>query len=171
MRYYCVLIADRGRARFFTMDATESGDASGGPDLVEQADLTNPEKRLPQTDLFAENKPGAGRETQGGPVHGYDDHRDGYEAETDRKFAREVVERTAKMVSERKCSTVVIASPSQMLGLLREYEEILARSNVNIEVLPKNITKLSLKEIHEHLAKENLIPPRRKPSFQAVKNA
>jgi len=166
MPRYCVMTADRGRARFFTMDVRESGEhPSGGPDLVEQEDFTNPEKRLPQTDLFAENKPGAGREMKGGPVHGYDDHREQYERETDRKFARMVMEHTAEMAEARKCSRIIMVSANQMLGLLREHEHLLSRHNVDVKVLSKDLTRHSSREIHERLVKEDLLPPRQKPWY------
>jgi protein required for attachment to host cells len=148
------------------MEVSESGEhPSGGPDLVEQEDFTNPEKRLSQADLFAENKPGAGREMKGGPVHGYDDHRDQYERETDRKFARMVMERTAEIAAGRKCFNVIIISPSQMLGLLREHEHVFSQKDLNLKVVSKDLSRHSPKEIHEHLVKEDLLPPRQKPWY------
>jgi protein required for attachment to host cells len=126
---------------------------------------------MSQSTLFTESKPGSGRTVGNETVHGYDDHRNEHEAETDRKFARLVTERGAEAAVERNCLQLIVASPSRMLGLIREHMDILNRYNIEVHMLAKNLTKLSAKQIHEHLAKESYIPPRRRPSSSGTTRA
>ena len=164
MSEYVVVVADGSRARFFTLEPAEIPEIEGGPNLVEREDLANPERELPDRELWSEPKTGRNRAPNGGPAHGYDDHRAQHEAEYERRFARTVAERTVALANANGTRRVVIAAEKRMLGFLRNELGALARAGIEVREVARDLSKLAARQIHEHLAKEGVLPRRRNPA-------
>lgn len=161
MNQYCVVVANGSKARFFTLEDPEKPEIESGPNLVKQKDLTNPENRKEADGLWTESKSGGNR-GPGGRSHGYDDHRAKHEDDIERRFANSIADE-CKRFSYNNNSNVILVSQKRMLGHLRTA--VGSRlSGIKTQELAKDLCKLSPQEIHQHLAKENIIPERRSPS-------
>lgn len=164
MTDYCVVVANGSRARFFTLQESEVPEIEGGPNLVEQGtDLVNPEKELPDRELWA-NEPGRNRAPNGGPAHGYDDHREQHDEELVRRFARRVAEEAARKAQSCNAAHVVLVAQKRTLGFLRPALDPLLKAGVDVREVGKDLSKLTPSELHEHLARENALPRRRAPA-------
>lgn len=152
-----VLVADRTQARFFTLESTGSG-----PKLKEHEVLVDPELRLPDRELFSDNKTGRNRAPAGGPAHGYDDHRNHHRDEIERRFAEAVAQETRRLATELAVDRLIVAAEDRMLGFLREALERNSSGISDLRWARKDYSHLAAREIHERLAVEGLLPkPRR----------
>ncbi len=163
MAEYCVAVVSEAEAKFFYLKPVEFPELESGPRLEQAGQLSNPEKRLPDREIYTDSKTGRGRAPGKGPAHGYDDHRSKKEEESDRKFGREVLEKAKDLALKAKCRILILVAQPKMLGLLRQDMEILEKDRLKIKECTKDLIKLSPTEIHEHLAKEGLLPPRKRP--------
>ncbi len=76
MSDYLIVVVNRARARFFTLEPVEFPELESGPRLMNRAELENTEIRDVQ-EMYTDSKTGRGAAApQGGSVHGYDDKRD-----------------------------------------------------------------------------------------------
>ena len=157
-----VVVADGARARFFAMDEAVQG--AGGPELVELEDFANPEAESAGKELYSENKSGRNEAPMGAGAHGYDDHRDRHAAELERRFAKLVMGRVAQAANARSAQRVVIVAEQRMLGHLRDALAALPSSSWQVTETAKNLSKLSVHELHAHLAKDGLLPEREVPA-------
>lgn len=169
MPEYCVVVMNGARARFFTLEPSDAPTVEGGPNLKEHTDLVNPDHETQQTALWSDNKSGRNRTSgggtaAGGPAHGYDDHRTRHEDEFKRRFARAIAEEAARLVQSTKAENVVLAAQNRMLGILRPELDPLVKTGVQIHDVAKDLSKMSAHEIHQHLANDKLVPPRRNPA-------
>ena len=160
----CVVVADGARARFFTLREAEHPELESSPNLIEINDLIQPEKEMHNGELWAENRPSRSRGRHGGPAHGFDDHRDDHIEEQDRRFARSIAEEAARLVRLQQGRNLVLVAQKRMLGLLRECMDPLMKAGVEVRELAKDLSKLHPLDLHEHLAREQLIPRRRTPA-------
>ncbi len=158
----CVVVADGSRARFFTLQHAEYPEMQSGPNLIEVNDLIQPEHEMHNGELWSETRGGRNRGANG-TSHGYDDHRTQHSEEYEKRFARSVAEEAAKLARSNRTRNVVLVAQKRMLGLLRDTLGPLTRTGVEIRELAKDLSKLNPLELHEHLAKEQLIPRRRNP--------
>jgi len=157
MNQYCVVVANGTQARFFTLEAPEKPEVESGPNLVKQKDLSNMED---SDGLWTESKSGGNR-GHGGQSHGYDDHRAKHDDDIERRFANSIADE-CKRFSHNNNGNVVLVSQKRMLGHLRQAVES-RLSGVKTQELAKDLCKLSAQEIHQHLAREHIIPERRTP--------
>jgi len=164
MGEYCIAIVSEAEAKFYCLEPVEYPELESGPKLCEMAKISNPEKRVPDREIYTDSKTGRGRAPGKGPAHGYDDHRGKRDEESSRRFSKNVVEKVRDLVLKHDARKVIIAAQPKMLGLLRQDIRLLKREGIHIEEHTKDLTKLSPREIQEHLAKEGLVPPLRKPS-------
>lgn len=163
MNQYCVVVANGSRARFYTLEDADNPDIESSPNLVETMDLVNPEN-IHAGGQWSENKTGRNRTANSGQAHGYDDHRSQHQEEYERRFANSIAEECKRLSTQKKASSVVLVSQKKMLGYLRNA--IASRmSHFKPSELAKDLSKLSPHELHEHLAKEKLIPERKSPSY------
>jgi protein required for attachment to host cells len=158
MTDYCVVVMDGARARLFTLETAEFPEVQSSPKLVEQEDLVNPEKDLADRELFS-SKSGRTRAPRGSLSHGYDDHRAQHGDEFERRFARMVAGHTVRLAQESRVRCVVLAAQPRMLGFLRQEIGQLAKNGFDVREVAKDLSKLSSGQVHEHLAKERLLPP------------
>lgn len=164
MNHYSVIVAGGSRARFFTLEDAQVPEMESGPHLVEQQDLVNTWHHTHDGALWSETKSGRNRAPAGGPSHGYDDHRMQHEDEFERRFARDIAEEATRMVKSNHTQCVVLVAQKRMLGFLRGAVDPLVKSGVTIQELAKDLGKLPARDLHEHLSKENLLPPCRRPT-------
>ncbi len=163
MNQYCVVVANGARARFFTLESSQFPELESGPNLVELTALSNPQHDASGADLWSEPKSGRNRGGIGGAAHGYDDHRTQHEEEYDRRFANDIAQECCRLTQEHGASDVVLVSEKRMLGHLRAAMEPRLNGVRTVE-LAKDLSKLSPTQLQEHLAREDLLPPRRNPA-------
>ncbi len=162
MTDYCVVVTDGARARLFTLEPADLPEIESSPKLVEREALVNPERDLPDRELFSSSKAGRNRAPQGGPAHGYDDHRSQHDDEFERRFARTVAGHTVRMAHDSRVRYVVLAAQPRMLGFLRQEIGQLVKNGFEVRELAKDLSKLPPGQVHEHLATERLLPPCKK---------
>lgn len=160
MSRYCVVVAEGSRARFFTVEKPEIPELESGPDLVEQKTMANPEHKAHGDDLLADPRAGRNR-SGGGPSHGYDDHREDYDDECERRFAREIAQELDSMARANGTRRVVLCAEKRMLGFLRSTVHDNLPKGVDLQEVPKDLAKLSPRKLHERLASDGHIPRRR----------
>lgn len=163
MAQYCVVVTNGSRARFFTLQAAEFPELESGPNLVEHNHLINVERGNGTHELWSETKTGRNRAPNGGPAHGYDDHRTRHADEYERRFANDIADECSRLSRSEQASDVVLVSQKRMLGFLRGAMENRV-NGVNTHEVAKDLSKLSVQALHAHLARENLLPPRRNPA-------
>ncbi len=165
MNHTSVVVVNGSRARFFILEPAELGSAEGGPNLREREDMINPDVEVHERELWTELKSGRNRPGGGGQAHGYDDHRDEHLDEFKRRFAREVAREAAGLVRETGSQRLVLAAQKRMLGFLREALDPLLQTGVKVIEVTKDLSKMPPHELHQYLAREKLVPPRRRPEF------
>jgi protein required for attachment to host cells len=163
MSEYCVVVSGGARARFFTLEPVDFPELESGPKLIDKGELLNPQKETAGRDLYTDLKTGRSRAPRGGPSHGYDDHRTQHEDEFDRQFARKVVKKARNLARESRARRIVLAAPARMLGYLRQDLEVIPKEGIEVDKVAKDMSKFSPREIHDHLAKRQLLPAYRKP--------
>ena len=161
MYQYCVVVADGSRARFFTLKDADIPEIQSGPNLVEMMDLSNPEHSMQGQEMWSDKKSGRNRSSASGQSHGYDDHRQQHEEEIEKRFASSIANECARL-SKESGANLILVSPKRMLGHLRSAMET-KMSGVSAQELAKDLSKLNTLQLHEHLAKERLIPERKGP--------
>ncbi|HHH36776.1 MAG TPA: host attachment protein [Gammaproteobacteria bacterium] len=162
MSEYCVVVCNGTRARFFTLEPVAIPEVESGPNLVEHADLVNPEVDVPGRETWTDLKSGRNTAPGAGPAHGYDDHRDDHEDEFMRRFADKVAQQAVALVQEHKAGNLVLAASSRMLGFLRNALQLPPTPPVTVKEVAKDLSKLSPLEIHQHLSEDGLLPARKR---------
>jgi protein required for attachment to host cells len=160
---YCIVIVSGSYARYFALEPVELPELESGPRLVERGELFNPDKEIAGRYLYTDSKIGRGRAPHGGPSHGYDDHRLQHEDESDRRFARRILEKIRRLSQTKHARYVVLVASARMLGLLRQDMDIILKSGIEVYELAKDMTKFSPEQIHDYLAKEHLVPACKRP--------
>jgi protein required for attachment to host cells len=163
MSDYCVVTTGGAHARFFTLEEVDFPELESGPKLIFRGELLNRDKKTAGRDLFTDSKTGRGRAPRGGPAHGYDDHRLQHEDESDRRFARKVLEKASGLAQANQARHVVLVAPARVLGLFRQDLDLILKHGMEVHELAKDMTKFSPRQIHDHLAKQQLLPAHRKP--------
>jgi len=164
MGEYCIATVSEAQAKFYCLEPVEHPELESGPKLCELAQISNPEKRLPDREIYTDTRTGRGRAPGKGPAHGYDDHRERRDEESSRKFSRTVLEKIRELALSQDTKVVILAAQPRMLGMLRQDVYLLRREGIEVYEHSKDLTKLSPRQVHEHLAKERLIPALKKPS-------
>ena len=157
---YCVVVANGSRARFFSLQNSEIPQVEAGPTLVEHGEVADPQLQQKPHDLWSERS-GRNRSSSGGRSHGYDDHRDQHSAEMERRFVQSVAERGARFARKEKATTVLVVGNNRQLPALSESMNGLLQGKARIQGYSKDLAKLSASALHDHLAKEGLLPRRR----------
>jgi protein required for attachment to host cells len=164
MSICCVVVANEARARLFRLETVESPELESGPRLLEQKDLVNPESRVTAGAMFADSGTTSWRSAQGAPGHGYSDHRAEHRDEYSRRFAGEILKEAILVVKERRAGRVVLVAPARMVGFLRKEMDPSMYSGIEVETVVNDMTKLSPKDIHRHLANKGILPERKPPT-------
>lgn len=157
MNTYLVAVVDGAIARFLTLRPLEMPNYESGPNLVEQDRLSSAEREQHGEDLWATTKPGRNRGTAG-QAHSYDDHRDRHMVEFSRRFAQSIAHHIDELLRTHDANTLVLVAEPQILGLLREAIAPVLPKHIALHDLAKDLCALKPREIHDYLAKRNLLP-------------
>jgi protein required for attachment to host cells len=155
----CIAVVDATRARLYTYE--QDGD-DPAHELREVADLSNPGRRLRPSELFSDS---GGSQA---PGRSFDDHREHNVDDKDLRFARDVVAELERLVRERAFEHVILVASPNMLGDLRKVDGVLHREGVVVDELPRDLSKLTSPQLHDHLASLKLLPPRQRPGARSV---
>lgn len=153
----CIALVDAARARLFTIDRITEGEETR-EELVERADLVNPQRRRRPSELFSDTRPGSGR--VGRLQYGLDDHRDRNIAQLDEKFARMVMANLRELIDERPTQRVIVCASPRMLGKLRASAPGILPDEMPVDELASDLVKLSAANLRAELASRGLLPPR-----------
>lgn len=156
--HYLVVVADGAGARIFTLDSAPNMTVESGPRLVECADMINTEHRLHGRDKYSTTRPDYSPNTGGGPIHGYDDHRERQDREHDRQFAAMVAERSVALALEYHATHLVIVAEKRMLGLMRDAVKLPAKSGIAVSELASDLVRFAPDHIQAHLVTAGLLP-------------
>jgi len=159
MKRACIAIVDGNTARLYAYQQ----DDNDQPQLQEQKDLVNVQRRAKDEDLYSTTKPGS-RYQEGGRGS-TDDHRDANRAHHDEEFASQVIDEVADLVRTNGFGHVVLVSSPKMLGSLRHYEDRLTKQGITIDEVQRDLTRMTSPQIHDHLAAMNIIEPRGRLTF------
>jgi protein required for attachment to host cells len=162
MKPWYVVVADKGRARFISLEWPEDPDVEGGPKLSELSELVNAEAKLKDTELFT-GKTGRNNTTNGHWGAGFDDHRDRQRAQNNERFAKQIADVIEKRVRELRPPRVVLAAEPQMLGHLRGKLNAALFHDIELTELSQDLSGQSLSQIHKVLVQRQLAPPHHPP--------
>lgn len=153
----CIAVVDASRARLFTYERSSEVDGLE-EHLIEQRDLVNPARRLRPVDLFSDSRPGSSR--TGSLQYGLDDHRDKHIDALDAEFSRLIIDQLVEVLRAAHAQRVILCASPRMLGELRESGNELSREGVEIDELDRDLVKLTVPQLREHLASYGLLPQR-----------
>ena len=162
MSNYCVVVAAGKHAHLYTLDPNDHIETQYGPNLTHYADMASDELELKGNELWSDNKSGRNRAPNGSGAHGYDDHRAKHTDEYEKRFARTIAEQAMRLAEKQKTRRMILVAHNQTLGHLRHAMDPLTKNGLQIHELPKDLSKLSIQDLHEHLAKESLLPKRKR---------
>ena len=158
MSRYCIVVAEGSVARFFTMEPAEVPELESGPHLIEQKSLHNPEHQAHAEEVWADRM-GRNRSV-GMRGHRYDDHRVQRTAEMERRFARDITRELDQFARGNGTRHVVVCAEKRMLGYLRHDLDRAVPENAELREVPKDLAKLTPRQLHDHLARDGHVPPR-----------
>ena len=159
----CIIVTGGGNSRFFSLESASFPEIESSPKLIECERLVDPEKGIPERELYTDSKTGRGRAPRGGPSHGYDDHRSQHQEESDRRFAHKVMKEARRFAKEKQARRVVLVAPARIMRLFRQDLNTIREHGIKVQELTKDMSKFSSRQIHNYLAKEALVPARRIP--------
>lgn len=155
MKQQLIAAVDGSRARYYSVETRTTPQGEEKNKLVEVESLINPANRMNDGDLYSESRPGLRSASGGGPAHGVDDKRDAHNDETNRKFAKLVLERMAELIRDRDIKSAILAAGPKMLGHMRDNKNLLPY--IDIGELPKHLTELSPHELCLRLEASDLL--------------
>lgn len=147
MSEYCVVVAGGSKARILTLEPVEFPELQSGPNLIERKSLEHPTEAKPQpVPRPARNRPAFSA------TH-----------DKDRKFARDIASELDRIVHRNGYQHVVLCADKRMLGMLRPNLDEAVGQRIQVREVPKDLGKLSCREIHDRLARQGHLPSRRRP--------
>lgn len=172
MKRACIATIDAARARIFMYQEQ----TNPGFELTEISDLDNPGRRLKAGEMFSESRPSlashgglhrssqarGNRSDQGNPGTTYDDHRDAHIEEMDTRFAKLAVEEIAGLCRRHQLAHLVLIAAPKMLGTLRTVNGVFAQHNMRVDEIDKDLSGLSIAQLHDYLANADIVPPRQR---------
>lgn len=164
MTHDCVIVADGARCRFFTVERPADPRFEGGPRLVEQTDLVNPEGELTGNELFSDVRSGRGHASSGGPACGFDDHRDRHQDEIKRRFARRIAQAAVRFAADYKAARILLVAEPRMLGMLRPALTS-ESADLSVEEVAQDLSWHAVSHIQDVLTRRGLLPPRQAPGL------
>lgn len=157
MNTYLVAVVDGAIARFLTLEPVAMPEYESGPTLVERDRLENASKEQHGEDLWATTKPGRNRGTSG-QAHGYSDHREQHMTEFNRRFAQAITQTVNRLLQAHESTRLVVVAAPQTLGLLRDVLIPTLPKAIAVQEIAKDLCALKPREIHDYLAKRELLP-------------
>ena len=157
MGKFAIAVINGSQARFFILDSTASSEYESGPNLIEHDSLANSTRELHGQELWANTKTGRNRGANG-QAHGYDDHRQKHEIEFEKRFANKINNAMLNLIQTHQARHLILVAEPQILGIMREAMTDSLFKILNIQEVAKDICHLKLHQIHDYLAKKNLLP-------------
>lgn len=142
-----IVMADGSRARI-----VKPREAGSGFDVLSELDSS--EARTPSRDLVSE-RPGHSQESAAAARHTIEPRNDPH-AQVKSAFLRSVADQLNRAAGEKAFDALILFAPARCLGELREALDDKTRGKIKATA-PKDLTKLPLAELPEHL--EALTPP------------
>lgn len=161
-----IVAADATRARLFTFEELAAPIDVPAQELRERMTLVDPGRRRRASELFSDSRPGIDR-APSGRGFGLDDRRDAARQRMDRDFAADIAASCRELVRAYGCDRLILAASPRMLGFLRELGEF-ARIGVELCEIDRNLTHLSDAQLHDYLAKHDLLPARERVGLAAT---
>ncbi|MBK7973854.1 MAG: host attachment protein [Deltaproteobacteria bacterium] len=153
----CVVVADGGRARLFTIESEVGPDLADYPHLIEREGMVN--AAVGVSAMNHSDDHGTGRRTmfRAGPTHGYEDRWDREEIRLKRKFARDVAEEALRFATEAGVFQVLLVAEPRMLGLLRKHHGMFEKAHIRCAEHAGDVTKLNAAAVHQWMAAAGLV--------------
>lgn len=158
MADYLIVVVNRVKARFFSLEPVNHPKNASSPKIVETHPLINSEAMLQPKELYTDAKPGRASAPMGGSVHAYQDKRDNHMEELRRRFAVRVSARIQGLVQADDVKTVIVAPSAKMRRFLYPHLDTLALKGPAVFKVPKNMINFSPTKIHNLLADYGIAP-------------
>lgn len=159
MKNTYVVVADASRAHMFVLRAERTSMDTSLSRLVSVFELERAERRQRPSERYSDTRPGTLHASPGGAAHGVDDHRDAQESESDRRFARHIVQEMQRVTVSEPIGTLILAASPRMLGMLRDEMEDM-RGEFELHELDRDLTTLAPAMLHDYLVGQDLLPAR-----------
>jgi len=157
MSHFLVAVINGTKARLLTLEPVELPEYESGPHLMEQEGLLSAAKETPGQELWSSAKTGRNRGVAG-HAHSYDDHRENHMLEFERRFAQTIANKIVELADTSQVQQLLLIAEPQILGLMRESLMPILPKHLKISELAKDLCHLQAKELHEYLAKKELLP-------------
>lgn len=160
MNRTCIVVADGRIARFYGIEAADSPRES--TTLVERAQIVDGvELRDLGRSMTGRVRTETNTNREAGPVHPIGAQRERHRIELERRFGQEVADKAGDLTRDWKEGVVVLVADPRLLGLMRGALRAALSKGVELKELAKDYTHLALPDLHDHLARNGLLPVRR----------
>jgi protein required for attachment to host cells len=176
MQRSSVIVANKNHVIFFALEEGERNNPNVESRLVERSTLKNTAlerlENAEKTDTRRGDYPTAGSRNSPtsmgsfASVGGFaarssmSDAENAEERHALQQFARGVIERTEEIVAREKPDNLVLVAGPEMLGVLRA-ELSIHPLPVRVREVQKSLARMKTHEIHDALAREDVLPARR----------
>ena len=157
MGKFAVAVINGTQARFFILDSAASSEYESGPNLIEHKGLFDSTQELHGQELWANTKTGRNRGSNG-QAHSYDDHRQNHKLEFEKRFANKISSAMIDLIQANQAKQLILVAEPQILGIMREVMNDSLLKNLNIQEVAKDICHFNVNQIHDYLAKKELLP-------------
>ncbi|MDJ0688439.1 MAG: host attachment protein [Xenococcaceae cyanobacterium MO_188.B32] len=157
MGKFAVAVINGTQARFFILDSAASSEYESGPNLIEHKGLSDSTQELHGQELWANTKTGRNRGSNG-QAHSYDDHRQNHKLEFEKRFANKISSAMIDLIQANQAKQLILVAEPQILGIMRESMNDSLFKNLNIQEVAKDICHFNVNQIHDYLAKKELLP-------------
>lgn len=162
---FAVAVINGTQARFFTLDSAATSEYESGPNLIEHQGVADPTQELRGQELWANTKTGRNR-VGSGQAHSYDDHRQNHKLEFEKRFAHQISSAMVNVIKTNQARQLILVAEPQILGIMREAMSDPLFKTLDIKEVTKDICHFSVKQIHDYLAKKELLPACHQVYFQ-----
>ncbi len=158
MGKFAVAVINGTQARFFTLDSAATSEYESSPNLIEHKGLFDSTTGLHDQELWANTQTGRNRGSRV-QAHSYDDHRQNHKIEFEKRFANQISKAMLKMIQINQARQLILVAEPQILGMMREAMMDKLFKSLNIKEVAKDICHFNGNQIHDYLAKKQLLPP------------
>ena len=158
MSDHLIVVVNRERARFLTIEPVEFPEMESGPRISEHASVANPEAMVDARERYTDSKTGRGAAPAGGKVHGYEDKRVQHLDELRRRFADRLIPRIDRLAKAKKVRAIIVVPSARMQRFVYPELEALTKKGYEIQKVAKNMINFSPQKIQAHLAELGLVP-------------
>ena len=149
MNRLCVVVADRGGARFFEAQPVDAPRVK--TTLVERAVLDNPGLRELGASVTGRARTETNTSRQAGPVHPIGAQRERHRLEHERQLGRKIVRQVQKLTRGWTSGAVMLIAGPRLLGLTREALREALPAGIVLKELERDYVGLSAAEIRDRV--------------------